>query len=60
MVHQVNQPETIAATAAVLQGKQLVVPAVFHRDGIDQYKGAQEDPSTSSSKASCRTGPDAY
>lgn len=43
MVHQVVKPEKIAATAAVLLEEQLVVPAVFRREGIDQYKGAKDD-----------------
>lgn len=43
MVHQVVKPEKIAATAAVLLEEQLVVPAVFRREGIDQYKGAEDD-----------------
>lgn len=43
MVHQVVKPEKIAATAAVLLEQQLVVPAVFRREGIDQYKGAADD-----------------
>ena len=43
MVHQVVKPEKIAATAAVLLEEQLVVPAVFRREGIDKYKGAKDD-----------------
>lgn len=43
MVHQVVKPERIAATAAVLLEQQLVIPAVFRREGIDQYKGADDD-----------------
>lgn len=43
MVHQVVKPEKIAATAAVLLEEKLVVPAVFRREGIDQYKGAKDD-----------------
>lgn len=43
MVHQVVKPEKIAATAAVLLEEQLVVPAVFRREGIDKYKGAADD-----------------
>ncbi|MEV4642767.1 hypothetical protein AB0J80_36040 [Actinoplanes sp. NPDC049548] len=41
--HQVVKPEKIAATAAVLLEESLVVPAVFRREGIDQYKGAKDD-----------------
>lgn len=43
MVHQVVKPEKIAATAAVLLEEKLIVPAVFRREGIDQYKGAKDD-----------------
>lgn len=43
MVHAPVKPEKIAATAAVLLEEQLVVPAVFRREGIDQYKGAKDD-----------------
>ena len=43
MVHQVVKPEKIAATAAVLLEQSLVVPAVFRREGIDQFKGAKDD-----------------
>ncbi|MFI5840552.1 hypothetical protein ACIA8K_12670 [Catenuloplanes sp. NPDC051500] len=43
MVHQVVKPEKIAATAAVLLEEKLVVPAVFRREGIDQFKGAKDD-----------------
>lgn len=42
-VHDVVKPEKIAATAAVLLEQSLVVPAVFRREGIDQYKGAKDD-----------------
>lgn len=43
MVHQVVKPEKIAATAAVLLEQSLVVPGVFQREGIDQFKGADND-----------------
>ncbi|WP_263729967.1 hypothetical protein [Cellulomonas sp. SG140] len=43
MVHQIVKPEKIAATAAVLLEQSLTVPAVFQREGIDQYKGAEDD-----------------
>jgi len=42
-LHQVVKPEKIAATAAVLLEQNLVVPAVFQREGIDQFKGAEDD-----------------
>ncbi len=41
--HQVVKPEKIAATAAVLLAQQLIVPGVFRREGIDQFKGAKDD-----------------
>jgi len=43
MVHQVVKPEKIAAVAAVLLEQNLVVPGVFQREGIDQFKGADDD-----------------
>ncbi|KQX36992.1 hypothetical protein ASD97_10075 [Streptomyces sp. Root63] len=41
--HDVVKPEKIAATAAVALEESLVVPAVFQREGIDQFKGAKDD-----------------
>jgi hypothetical protein len=41
--HAVIKPEKIAAVAAVALEEQLIVPAVFRREGIDQYKGAKDD-----------------
>ncbi|WP_031513691.1 hypothetical protein [Streptomyces sp. NRRL F-5123] len=41
--HDVVKPEKIAATAAVALEQSLVVPAVFQREGIDQFKGAKDD-----------------
>ncbi|MEU6572295.1 hypothetical protein [Streptomyces sp. NPDC046805] len=41
--HIVVKPEKIAATAAVALEQSLVVPALFQREGIDQYKGAKND-----------------
>ncbi|MEU7570326.1 hypothetical protein [Micromonospora sp. NPDC049240] len=43
MVHQVVKPEKIVATAAVALEEQLVVPAVFRREGIDKFRGAKDD-----------------
>ena len=43
MVHQVIKAEKIAAVAAVALEQQLVVPAVFRREGIDQFRGAKDD-----------------
>lgn len=41
--HGVIKPEKIAATAAVALEQALVVPALFQREGIDGYKGAEND-----------------
>ncbi|MFF7800246.1 hypothetical protein [Streptomyces olivaceus] len=41
--HDVVKPEKIAATAAVALEESLVVPAVFQREGVDQFKGAKGD-----------------
>jgi hypothetical protein len=41
--HIVVKPEKIAATAAVALEQALVVPALFQREGIDQFKGAKND-----------------
>jgi hypothetical protein len=41
--HVVVKPEKIAAAAAVLLEESLTVPAVFQREGIDQFRGAKND-----------------
>lgn len=41
--HTPVKPEFIAAAAAVALEQKLVVPAVFQREGIDQYKGKKDD-----------------
>lgn len=41
--HEVVKPEQIAATAAVSLEEQLIVPAVFRREGIEQFKGSKDD-----------------
>ncbi|MEU8621415.1 hypothetical protein [Streptomyces sp. NPDC048623] len=41
--HDVIKPEKLAATAAVALEESLVVPAVFQREGVDQFKGAKGD-----------------
>jgi hypothetical protein len=41
--HQIVKPEKIVATAAVALEEQLIVPAVFRREGIDKFKGAKDD-----------------
>ncbi|WP_202868511.1 hypothetical protein [Kribbella sindirgiensis] len=43
MAHEVVKPEKIAAVAAVSLEQNLVLPAVMHREGIEQYKGAEGD-----------------
>jgi hypothetical protein len=43
VTHQVVKPEKIAAAAATLLEQSLVVPAVFRREGIEQFKGAKND-----------------
>ncbi|ATI18632.1 major capsid protein [Streptomyces phage Amethyst] len=41
--HVIVKPEKLAATAAVALEQSLVVPALFQREGIDAYKGAEND-----------------
>lgn len=41
--HLVVKPQKIAATAAAALEQQLVLPALFQREGIDQYKGTVND-----------------
>ncbi|USH44930.1 major capsid protein [Streptomyces phage GreenWeasel] len=41
--HDVVKPEQIAATAAVALEEALVVPSIFQREGIDQFKGTKND-----------------
>lgn len=41
--HDVVKPQKIAATAAAALESQLVLPALFQREGIDQYKGTVND-----------------
>lgn len=41
--HQIVKAEKIAAVAAVSLEESLVVPAVFRREGIEQFKGAKGD-----------------
>lgn len=43
MAHTPVKPQKIAATAAVALEEALVVPATFQREGIDQFKGAEND-----------------
>jgi hypothetical protein len=41
--HTPVKPEKIAATAAVALEQALVLPATMVREGIDQFKGAEDD-----------------
>lgn len=41
--HAPVKPEKIAATAAVALEQSLVLPATFVREGIDKFKGAEDD-----------------
>lgn len=41
--HNIVKAEKIAAVAAVSLEETLVVPAVFRREGIEQFKGAKND-----------------
>ena len=41
--HLLVEPEKIAAAAAVTLSEQLVVPNVFRREGIEQFKGSEDD-----------------
>lgn len=43
MAHAPVKPEKVATGAATLLEKQLVVPALFARKGIDEFKGAEGD-----------------
>ena len=41
--HQVVKPEKIANAAAVALEQQVIIPGVFRREGIEQFKGAKND-----------------
>jgi len=41
--HNVVKPEKIVATAAGLLEQELILPNLFHKEGIDQFKGAKDD-----------------
>lgn len=41
--HQIVKPEKIVQTAVVALEESLVIPATFQREGIDNYKGADDD-----------------
>ena len=41
--HLVVKPEKILATAQGLLQDELIVPRLFHREGFDQFVGADND-----------------
>ncbi|WP_432482590.1 hypothetical protein [Kineococcus esterisolvens] len=41
--HQVVKPEVLASTAVGMLEQELVVPSLFQREGIDQFRGADND-----------------
>lgn len=43
MAHAPIKPEKLAALAAAALEQNLVIPALFRREGIDQFRGAKDD-----------------
>lgn len=41
--HQFVKPEALVAAAAGMLEQELVIPALFQKQGIDQFKGAADD-----------------
>ncbi|MEU9126588.1 hypothetical protein AB0D08_00470 [Kitasatospora sp. NPDC048540] len=41
--HQIVKPEKLAATAVGMLEQELIVPSLFQKEGIDQFKGADND-----------------
>ncbi|MFG1602853.1 hypothetical protein [Actinoplanes sp. NPDC049265] len=41
--HQIVKPEKLAATAVGMLEQELVVPNLFQKEGVDQFKGADND-----------------
>lgn len=41
--HVIVKPEKIAQAAAVALDEQVVIPSVFRREGIEQFRGAKND-----------------
>ncbi|MDH6462062.1 hypothetical protein M2302_002237 [Micromonospora sp. A200] len=41
--HQVVKPEKLALTAVGMLEQELVIPALFQKEGIDQFRGAKDD-----------------
>ncbi|WP_394615888.1 hypothetical protein JNUCC0626_40160 [Lentzea sp. JNUCC 0626] len=41
--HQVVKPEKLAATAVGMLEQELVIPNLFKKEGVDQFKGAEDD-----------------
>lgn len=43
MAHQIVKPEKLAATAVGMLEQELVIPNLFQKEGVDQFKGADND-----------------
>ena len=41
--HTIIKPQKLAATAIGMLEQELIVPSLFQREGVDQYKGAEND-----------------
>lgn len=41
--HQVVKPEKLVATAVGMLEQELIIPNLFQKEGIDQFKGAKDD-----------------
>lgn len=41
--HQVVKPQKLAATAVGMLEQELIVPNLFRKEGIDNFKGAEDD-----------------
>lgn len=41
--HQVVKPEKLAATAVGVLEQELLIPNLFQKESVDQYKGAEDD-----------------
>ncbi|AWY07575.1 major capsid protein [Streptomyces phage Yosif] len=41
--HQIVKPEKLAATAVGMLEQELVIPNLFQKEGLDQFKGADDD-----------------
>lgn len=43
MAHQIVKPEKLAAAAVGMLEQELLVPNLFQKESVDQYKGAEND-----------------